>query len=70
MKIYDVFNEKGYSEQFYGLKEAKSAMKEHEAKGFITKVYSNGKWVPLGEITLKGVNKTFVANTKQIKENY
>lgn len=71
MKSYHVFNiETGYSETFYNLPAAKKAMKENDAKGTITKIWSNGDWENLGEIVLKGSNKTFVANTKQKKANY
>lgn len=71
MKIFDVWNdETGYSAQFYRLSDAKKAMKEHGAKGCITKVWSNGDWENLGEITLKGQNRTFVANTRQTKAGY
>lgn len=71
MKIFDVVNnETGYAQQFYMLKDAKAAMKEHNAKGYITKVWSNGDWECVGEITLKGNNKTFCANTKQTKASY
>lgn len=71
MKIYDVVNEEtGYQEQFVSLAEAKKAMKEHNAKGYITKVWANGDWEPLGEIKLKGSNKTMIANTRQKKPNY
>lgn len=65
-----VFNDKGYSEEFYSLTAAKKAMKEHNAKGTKTKVYSNGDWEPCGEIVLKGSNKTFMANTRQTKAGY
>ena len=71
MRIYDVINnETGYREQFTKLSLAKKAMKEHNARGYITKVYSNGDWVDCGEITLKGSNKTFVANTRAVKKGY
>lgn len=71
MKQYTVINkETGYNEEFTSLKEAKKAMKENSAKGFITKVYANGDWIPCGEISLFGSNKTFVANTKQQLANY
>jgi hypothetical protein len=71
MKIYTVINkEENYHEEFYRLPEAKKAMKEHNAKGYITKVYSNGDWENCGEIQLKGTNKTFVANTKQTTKSY
>ena len=36
----------------------------------ITKTWANGDWENLGEINLKGSNKTFVANTKQRIANY
>lgn len=71
MKIYEVINsETGYQERFYKLNEAKKAMKEHHARGFITKIWGNGDFEPCGEIQLKGNNKTFVANTCQKKESY
>ena len=71
MKIYDVINNKtGYNERFYTLPLAKAAMRENDAKGFITKVWANGDWQPAGEISLGRSNKTFMANTKQRKENY
>jgi hypothetical protein len=71
MKQFNVYNrESGYSEVFYTLKDAKKAMKEHNAKGSITKIYSNGDWIPCGEIKLSESNKTFIANTKQKVKNY
>lgn len=71
MKIYSVYNhETDYHETFYSLSAAKKAMKEHNAEGSITKVWSNGDWVNLGPIELKGSNKTFVANTRQTKAGY
>ena len=71
MKIFFFFfNETGYAQQFYMLKDAKAAMKEHNAKGYTTKVWSHGDWECVGEITLKGNNKTFCANTRQTKANY
>lgn len=71
MKIYSVFNhETGYHETFYSLSAAKKAMKEHNAKGSITQVWSNGNWENLGPIVLKGSNKHFVANTRQTKAGY
>ena len=36
----------------------------------ITKVWANGDFENLGEINLKGSNKTFVANTKQKTASY
>lgn len=71
MKIYNVINkETGYGEEFYNLSNAKKAMKEHNAKGYIYKVYSNGDMVACGEITLKGYNKKFIANSNQKNRNY
>ena len=71
MKVYTVSNEQGYEETFYDLRAAKKAMIEHNAKGFITKVWSNGDWEPAGEIKLKGSNKTlFQGATKQKVKNY
>ncbi len=71
MKIYTVINdETDYREDFHSLTAAKQAMREHNAQGFITKVWNNGDWEPAGEITLKGSNKTFITNTRQQKKNY
>ncbi len=71
MKIYTVVNrETDYQEDFFSLPEAKKAMRENNAKGFITKVWSNGDWEPMGEIKLTGRNKTFAANTLQEKPSY
>ena len=42
MTEYFVYNhEEGYSESFYTLKEAKKAMREHNAKGEKIRIYSN-----------------------------
>lgn len=57
----------------YSLKEAKDLMRQHEgATGSKTKVYSNGEWVNCGEITLKGSNATYIANSPRNmkKANY
>ena len=71
MKIYTVINrEADYQEEFTRLAAAKAAMKAHNAKGYITKIYSNGDWVDCGEITLKGSNKTYIANTRQTVASY
>ena len=71
MKVYTVINRsENYCEDFYNLTEAKKAMKEHNAKGYIYKIYANGDFENCGEITLKGSNKTFVANSKQKVKNY
>lgn len=71
MRIYHVSNkETGFSEEFFSLAAAKKAMREHNATGSITKVYSNGDWVPCGEIKLQGSNKTFIANSRQTTKSY
>lgn len=71
MKIYNVWDsETGYAETFYSLSAAKKAMKEHNASGSITQVWSDGTWEPLGKIELKKSNKTFCANTRQKVANY
>lgn len=68
MRIYSVSNDQGYSEEFYSLPAAKKAMKEHNARGFITKVSSNGDWEPMGEIKLSGSNASKLNNQKN--DNY
>lgn len=74
MTIYNVYwkeNNEKQCETVYSLSAAKKLMKEHPGSvGEKTKVYSNGEWVPCGRITLKGSNKTFIANTKMSKANY
>ncbi len=71
--VYDKTTQK--SETFCSVAAAKKRMKQllkegHEVSGSKTKVYSNGDWVPCGEITLTGSNAVFVANTKQTKAGY
>lgn len=59
--------------EFHSLKTAKALIKANLSKyagSSITKVWANGDWENLGEINLKGSNKTFVANTRQIIPNY
>ena len=71
MRIYSVSNGQDYREDVYSLPAAKKAMKEHNAKGFITVVRSNGDWEPMGEIKLKGSNASMLAGaTKQTISNY
>ena len=71
MKIYTVENqESGYRDEFTSLTEAKKAMREHDAQGFITKVWANGDWEPMGEIKLNDSNKTMCANCRQKKAGY
>lgn len=71
---YDVeCEEKSDTFTFYNLTSAKKLIKENFDKykgSCITKIWANGDWENLGEIKLKGNNKTFVANTKQKKLNY
>lgn len=58
---------------FYSLAPAKKLIKANLDKykgSCITKTWTNGDWENLGEINLKGSNKTFVANTKQRMANY
>ena len=71
MRIYTVSNGQDYCEEFYNLSAAKKAMKEHNAKGFITVVRSNGDWEPMGEIKLKGSNASMlVGETTQPIRHY
>ena len=71
MRIYSVSNGQDYREDFYSLPAAKKAMKEHNAKGFITVVRSNGDWEPMRKIKLKGSNASMLAGaTKQTTSNY
>lgn len=58
---------------FHSLKPAKTLIKANPDKykcSYITKTWANGDWENLGEINIKASNKTFVANTKQVKANY
>ena len=58
---------------FYSLAPAKKLIKanlDKYAGSCITKTWAYGVWENLGEINLKGSNKTFVANTKQRIANY
>lgn len=59
--------------EFHSLKPAKALIKANLDKykgSCITKTWANGDWENLGEINIKGSNKTFVANTRQRKSNY
>ncbi len=58
---------------FFNLSTAKKFIKDNIDKytgSTITKTWANGDWENLGEINIKGSNKTFVANTKQTTKNY
>jgi hypothetical protein len=57
-------------ERYFRLSEAKKVMKATGQSGFKYKWYANGDWIPCGEITLKGSNKSFIANTRMKKANY
>lgn len=71
---YDVVCEKWDNTfTFYSLAPAKKLIKANIDKyigSCITKTWANGDWENLGEIKLKGSNKTFVANTRQRKASY
>lgn len=58
---------------FHSLAPAKRLIKANLDKyvgSCITKTWANGDWENIGEINLKGSNKTFVANTRQKAANY
>lgn len=71
-RYYVINSETGYEDEFFSLKAAKAAMKEHNAKGFKEKIYSDGECVDCGEISLTGSNKSFIANSPRSmkKSNY
>lgn len=55
------------------LRLAKKLIKENLDKyicSSITQTWGNGEWENLGQIKIKGNNKTFVANTRQTKASY
>lgn len=77
MKQYNVYSKKAeFCDVYRSLKAAKDKIKELIKQGFddvtrsITKVWNNGEWEPMGEITLKGSNKTYCANTRQKVKSY
>lgn len=72
MRIYDVTYANGNSKTFYNLNDAKKEIKNNPgSKGFITKIYNNGDWEPIGEIKIKGCNASCVVGaTRQTIENY
>jgi hypothetical protein len=72
-KFKNLKNMKIYScngEDFYSLKAVKEEMKKTGKPGYFFELRTNGDVVEHGEVKLKGNNKTFTANTKQIKANY
>ena len=63
------------SETFCSLTAAKKWMRErmkkdHKVSGQKYRVYSDGEFVNCGSISLKGSNKSFVANTRQTQKGY
>lgn len=59
--------------EFSSLKAAKKLINENLDKyksSSIYKFWNNGDFENLGEIKIKGNNRTFVANTRQKKANY
>lgn len=71
---YDVPCEEWDTEfEFSSLKSAKKLINENLEKyvsSCIYKFWSNGDFENLGEIKVKGNNRTFVANTRQKKAGY
>ena len=69
MTVYNVIDKTtGEKEELYSLSAAKKWMREHlkqghEVSGSKTRIYSNGDFVPCGEIKLEGSNKVFIANS-------
>lgn len=59
--------------EFYTATDAKKFIKEHLdvfESCAIMKVYSNGDWIPCGELDIKGNNSRFVANKGMDNYNY
>jgi hypothetical protein len=72
-KIKKYINMKVYScngEDFYSLKAVKEEMRKTGKAGYIFSIRSNGDVIEHGEVKIKGSNKTFTSNTKQVKANY
>ena len=72
MTIVNVTFSDGREQEFFSIAKAKAAMKgDANAKGFITKVRSNGDWIPCGYIQLKGRNDSIIAGaTRQTVASY
>lgn len=51
-------------QEFFKLKEAKQEMKRTGLAGSKVKVYSNGDWIPCGEIKLNGSNRCRVVGAR------
>lgn len=51
-------------QEFLNLKAAKKEMKRTGLVGSKVKVYSNGEWIPCGEIKLKGSNRCRVVGAR------
>lgn len=79
MTQYSVYSKSAdFRKVYFSLSAAKKQMKElikaghTDVCGSITKIYSNGDWVPMGPIDLNGNNATIVANSprNQKKKGY
>ena len=79
MTQYSVYSKSAdFRKVYFSLSAAKKQMKElikaghTDVCGSITKVYSNGDWVPMGPIDLNDNNATIVANSprNQKKKGY
>lgn len=58
---------------FYSAIEAKVFIKKHLDKFIkcsIVKVYSNGDWIPCGELNIGGNNSKFIANSERNMKNF
>ena len=51
-------------QEFFKLKDAKQEMKRTGLVGSKVKVYSNGDWIPCGEIKLNGSNRCRVVGAR------
>ena len=51
-------------EEFTNLTNAKAKMTATGLKGYKVKVYSNGEWIPCGEIKLNGSNRCKIAGER------
>lgn len=51
-------------EEFFNLKAAKAEMKRTGKTGRKVKVYSNGDWIPCGEIKQNGSNRCHIVGAR------
>lgn len=51
-------------QEYFKLKDAKQEMKRTGLSGSKVKVYSNGDWIPCGEIKLNGSNRCRVVGAR------